>query len=64
MMTPGFQNEIPTNNWMMPAAATSIPLPEAFATLVDPEKTFLFAPGEVADNRSAWIDEWLGAMSR
>mgnify|MGYP003663452383 CR=1 FL=1 len=64
MMTPGFQNEIPTNNWMMPAAPVTVGLPEAFATLVSPEKTFLYSPEEVAENRIAWIEEWLGAMSR
>lgn len=64
MMTPGFQNEIPTNNWMMPAAPVSTPLPDAFATLVRPAITLLYAPEEVAANRAAWIDEWLGAMSR
>lgn len=64
MMTPGFQNEIPTNNWMWPAAETTTDLPEAFDTLVMPEKTLLFSPEEVSENRSAWIEEWLGAMSR
>jgi thiamine transport system substrate-binding protein len=63
-MTPAFQNEIPTNNWMWPAAATSTDLPEAFATLVKPQTTLLFSPEDVARNRAAWIDEWLGAMSR
>ncbi|MDF1608115.1 thiamine ABC transporter substrate binding subunit [Hoeflea sp. YIM 152468] len=64
MMTPGFQNEIPTNNWMMPVAATSIDLPEAFSTLVSPQKSFLYSPEDAAENRAAWIDEWLDAMSR
>ena len=64
MMTPGFQNEIPTNNWMLPAAPVTMELPEAFATLVSPEKTFLYSPEEVAENRAAWVEEWLGAMSR
>ncbi|MDP3526539.1 MAG: thiamine ABC transporter substrate binding subunit [Hoeflea sp.] len=64
MMTPGFQDEIPTNNWMMPAAAVSIDLPEAFSTLVSPEKTFLYSSDDVAASRAAWIEEWLGAMSR
>lgn len=64
MMSPGFQNHIPTNNWMMPAAATTEPLPEAFETLVEPGKTFLFTPGEVAESRAEWIEEWLSAMSR
>ncbi|MCF6368944.1 thiamine ABC transporter substrate binding subunit [Rhizobium halophilum] len=61
--TPAFQNVIPTNNWMMPAAAMSEPLPEAFSRLVKPQKTFLMDPQHVADNRHAWIDEWLAAMS-
>ncbi|MBW8318038.1 MAG: thiamine ABC transporter substrate binding subunit [Arenimonas sp.] len=63
MVSPGFQDTIPTNNWMMPAAATSEPLPEAFGKLVSPEKTFLMSPDEVAKNRKAWIDEWLAAMT-
>lgn len=63
MVTPGFQDTIPTNNWMMPAAATSEPLPEAFGKLVSPEKTFLMTPEEVATHRKAWIDEWLAAMT-
>ncbi|PJI39942.1 MAG: thiamine ABC transporter substrate binding subunit [Rhizobium sp.] len=63
MVTPAFQDTIPTNNWMMPAAATSEPLPDAFGKLVSPEKTFLMTPEEVATHRKAWIDEWLAAMT-
>ncbi|MEZ2132180.1 MULTISPECIES: thiamine ABC transporter substrate binding subunit [unclassified Sinorhizobium] len=63
MVTPGFQDAIPTNNWMMPVSATSEPLPDAFHKLVNPAKTFLMSPDEVARNRKAWIDEWLVAMS-
>ncbi|WP_420804538.1 thiamine ABC transporter substrate binding subunit [Agrobacterium albertimagni] len=63
MLEPGFQNTIPTNNWMMPVAATSEPLPEAFGKLVQPKTTFLMDPAEVAANRQAWIDEWLKAMT-
>lgn len=63
MITPGFQDTIATNNWMMPAAATSEPLPEAFGRLVTPEKTFLMSSEEVEANRKAWIDEWLRAMT-
>lgn len=62
-LTSGFQDAIPENNWMMPVAATSKPLPEAFSKLVVPQKTFLMDPEEVAKNRKAWIDEWLAAMS-
>ncbi len=62
-LTSGFQDAIPENNWMMPVAATSKPLPEAFSKLVVPQKTFLMDPEEVAKNRKAWVDEWLAAMS-
>lgn len=62
-ISPAFQDEIPTNNWMMPAAPTSQPLPEAFGKLVSPAKTFLMSPEEVARNRKAWIDEWQAAMT-
>lgn len=63
ILTPGFQDAIPENNWMMPVTATSQPLPDAFNKLVQPAKTFLMSPEEVAKNRKAWIDEWLTAMS-
>lgn len=61
MMGPGFQDQIPTNNWMFPAGETSAPLPPAFDALVKPAKTLLFSPEEVEQNRRAWIDEWLNA---
>jgi thiamine transport system substrate-binding protein len=59
-----FQDTIPENNWMYPAAKTSSPLNPAFDTLVKPVKTLTFTPEEVATNRKAWIDEWLEAMSK
>ena len=58
-----FQDTIPENNWMFPAAKTSGQLNPAFDTLVKPVKTLIFSPEEVARNRKAWIDEWLSAMS-
>ncbi len=64
MMGPGFQDQIPTNNWMFPAGATSGPLPPAFDLLVKPEKTLIFSPLEVDENRRAWIDEWLNALAK
>ena len=64
MMGPGFQDQIPTNNWMFPAGTTSAALPPAFDQLVKPEKTLLFSPEEVEQNRRAWIDEWLNATAK
>ncbi|WP_440409341.1 thiamine ABC transporter substrate binding subunit [Neorhizobium petrolearium] len=63
MVSPAFQDIIPTTNWMMPVSKTSEPLPDAFDKLVQPETTFLMGSDEVAKNRQAWIDEWLTAMS-
>ncbi len=63
MVSPAFQDIIPTTNWMMPVTKTSQPLPEAFGKLVQPPKTFLMGSDEVAKNRQAWIAEWLNAMS-
>lgn len=64
MASPGFQDTIATTNWMFPAGATSEPLPAAFDTLVKPQKTLLFSPEDVQQNRKAWVDEWLAVMSR
>lgn len=64
MMSPGFQDQIPTNNWMFPAGPTSAPLPPAFDALVKPAKTLIYSPLEVDQNRRAWIDEWLNALAK
>lgn len=64
MTGPGFQNAIPTTNWMFPAGSISEPVPAAFDTLVKPAKTLLFSPQEVQQSRKVWVDEWLAVMSR
>jgi thiamine transport system substrate-binding protein len=64
MTAPGFQDVIPETNWMFPAGKTDKPLNPAFDKLVNPAKTLLFSPDEVAANRKAWVDEWLGVMSK
>jgi thiamine transport system substrate-binding protein len=64
MTTPAFQDIIPTTNWMYPAGETSKPLPAAFNRLVKPVGTLMIDPETVAENREAWIAEWLSAMSR
>ncbi|MEJ6783567.1 thiamine ABC transporter substrate binding subunit [Aminobacter sp. Piv2-1] len=64
MTGPGFQNTIPETNWMLPAGKTDKPLNPAFDRLVKPSKTLIFSADEVAANRKAWVDEWLGVMSK
>jgi thiamine transport system substrate-binding protein len=63
MTGPGFQDVIPETNWMFPAGRTEKPLNPAFADLVQPTNTLAFSPEEIAENRKAWVDEWLAVMS-
>ena len=64
MLSEKFQNLIPTNNWMFPAALPTEKLPEAFKTLIDPSPALLFDDQEVAKNRRAWAKEWLNALAK
>lgn len=62
MTGPEFQDIIPETNWMFPAGRTGKPLHPVFGRLVKPSRTLLFGADEVAENRKAWVDEWLEAM--
>ena len=64
MTGPGFQDAVPETQWMYPAGKTDKPLDPAFDKLVKPAKPLMFSPEEVAKNRKAWVDEWLGVMSK
>jgi thiamine transport system substrate-binding protein len=63
ILTPGFQDNIPTINWMMPAAATTAPLPAEFDKLVKPAKTLIYSPQDVNVHRRDWINEWFKAVN-
>ena len=64
MLSPGFQEVIPTGQWMYPVVDLPGGLPEAYDRLVDPAKPLLFPAEEVAAERKAWVEEWLQAVSR
>lgn len=64
VVSPAFQQLIPTGNWMYPVLTPAEGLPPAFAALPRPETSLLYAPEEVVASRKAWIDAWLEAMSR
>jgi len=64
MTGPGFQDTIPETNWMFPAGKTDKPLNPAFDRLVKPAKSLQISAEDVAANRKAWVDEWLGVMSK
>ncbi|MEZ8141408.1 thiamine ABC transporter substrate binding subunit [Enterovibrio sp. FF113] len=60
ILSDGFQNAIPTGNWMYPV--TGVELPTGFDTLSVPNKSLQFTPEKVADNRRTWIREWQSAL--
>lgn len=61
MVTPAFQNHIPTGNWMYPVI--KMDLPAGFETLTVPQKALQFDAKDVADNRGKWIQAWQSAVS-
>ncbi len=62
MVSPAFQNTIPTGNWMYPV--TNVTLPDGFNGLVKPQTALEFTPQQVASERQNWINAWLRAASR
>ncbi len=64
MTGPGFQDVIPETNWMFPAGETEEPLNPVFSDMIRPGEPLAIDAETVAENRSAWIDEWLAVMSR
>ncbi|NNE82216.1 MAG: thiamine ABC transporter substrate binding subunit [Silicimonas sp.] len=64
MMSDGFQNIIPTTNWMYPAVVPETGLPEGYETLIEPKASLLFSAKEAQSLRGAALDEWLTALSQ
>ena len=62
MVSPAFQNEIPTGNWMYPVIDT--PQPKGFEQMITVAKPLAFSSDEVAANRKGWIREWLQAVTQ
>ncbi|MGY3883087.1 thiamine ABC transporter substrate binding subunit [Aeromonas veronii] len=62
MVSPAFQNEIPTGNWMYPVIDT--PRPKGFEQMITVSKPLAFSADEVAANRKGWIREWLQAVTQ
>jgi thiamine transport system substrate-binding protein len=62
MVSPAFQNAIPTGNWMYPVSNVS--LPAGFDTLVKPQTSLEYTPQDVATQRGEWINAWQRAVSR
>lgn len=62
MVSPAFQQEIPTGNWMYPVIDT--PLPKGFEQMITVAEPLAFSSDEVAANRKGWIREWLQAVTQ
>jgi len=56
------QQIIPVTNWMLPVR-DGVKLPEAFDTLVKPQRIG-FSAEEMASQRKAWLREWRNAASQ
>ena len=64
VVSEGFQQHIPTGNWMFPVIELGDGLPEGFSRPLGAEQTLSFESEEVFEHRKQWIDDWLQAMSR
>ncbi|QJW57672.1 Thiamine-binding periplasmic protein [Serratia plymuthica] len=62
MVTPAFQNTIPTGNWMYPVIKTQ--LPAGFEQMTVPQTALQYSAEEVAKQRGSWIRAWQTAVSR
>lgn len=62
MITPAFQQTIPTGNWMYPVIKSD--LPKGYDALSVPQIALQYTPQQVADSRAQWISAWQRAVSR
>lgn len=61
MVSPAFQNAIPTGNWMYPVIKTS--LPAGFDQMTVPQTALQYSAEDVTKQRSNWIRAWQTAVS-
>lgn len=62
IVTPAFQNTLPTGNWMYPVINTT--LPSGFEHMSVPQTALQYSAEEVAKQRSNWIRAWQTAVSQ
>jgi thiamine transport system substrate-binding protein len=61
VVSPQFQNTLPTGNWMYPVVKT--PLPAGFEQMVVPAKPLQYSAKEVAEHHNQWMQTWQNAVS-
>lgn len=62
MISPAFQQEMATGNWMYPVIDQ--PLPKGYEQMIAVTKPLSFTSDEVAAHRKGWIKEWLQAVTQ
>ena len=62
ILSDGFQSMIATANWSYPVIIKEGFLPEGFAALPRPAKTFSYSEAEAEALRQPALDEWLAAF--
>ncbi len=62
MLSPAFQDVIPTTNWMYPATETA--LPDGFAAMIQPATSLLLSADDAQAARDAAVEEWRAALAR
>lgn len=63
ILTSDFQSTIATGNWMLPVIDLEQPLPDAFASAMKPATNLVLPADQVAEQRKAWVNEWLNATT-
>ncbi len=63
ILTYDFQSTIATGNWMLPVVDLVQPLPKAFSAAMKPSTSLMLPADQVAEERKAWVNEWLNATT-
>lgn len=64
MVSPAFQEVIPTTNWMYPAAMAADDLPDGFETLIQPDQALIYSAADAAAVRDEALTTWQNALSQ
>lgn len=64
MLSKTFQEDIPLNMYVFPVNSNAV-LDDTFQKFLDiPEKTANISPGQIAENREKWINDWTETVLR
>lgn len=64
LLSDAAQSVIPTTNWMYPAITPAAGLPAGFETLIQPETSYVLAPGQAQEMAPLAIETWRAALAR